>query len=232
MSYAKAVPATDGAKGFDINSNITDKVHLLANDFDFCVRYVSHGSHQGSNDLTTNEVRAILDSGLALMIVQHVSRAGWTPTPSLGTTFGERAAAYTDALQLVPKNTTVWMDLEGVNANHSKSDVIAYCNNWYDKVHAAGYTPGIYIGSRAYLSSQDLYAHLKFQHYWKSMSTVPTPEHRGFQMYQQRNPATNHQGDAHIGEYQVHGIWVDRDYIQHDNGTAGTQVPIWAIKND
>ena len=65
-----------------------------ARGFSFCLRYVARGEREHANDLHEAEVRTILNAGLVLMPVQHVARAGWLPTKSLGTTYGRNAAAH------------------------------------------------------------------------------------------------------------------------------------------
>ncbi len=231
MASMQAVQATDGAKGFDTNTPLTT---TLANDFasdgyDFCVRYVARGGRRGRNDLSSTEVEAIIDSGLALMVVQHVSPVGWSPSGALGEMYGENAARQVSSLNL-PKKMNVWLDLEGVKYGTSEQDITDYCNEWYNHVSSAGYTPGIYIGSDSYLSASELYYDLKFDHYWKSMSRVPAPIGRGFQMIQEVNP--NRKTGPAYGEYFENGIWIDRDHIQRDHGRlASTTLPIWAIKD-
>ena len=54
----------------------------------FCVRYLSHDKSVKSafEDLTADEAQVILDAGMALFVVQHPLKAGWSPTAKLGQT--------------------------------------------------------------------------------------------------------------------------------------------------
>jgi hypothetical protein len=107
-----------------------------------------------------------------------------------------------------PPGINVWLDLEGVRSGTSASNVIAYCNNWFDEVAAKNYVPGIYVGADAILTDTQL-ANLKFEHYWKSGSIVPSIPGRGYQLIQTiPNPP--------LGELR-HGIHIDLDKTQTDS---------------
>ena len=176
--------APPGAKGFDINSPLTaaSAKSYVKQGFVFCVRYIRRDP-VSANDLTRTEVETILSAGLALMAVQHVTPHPWVASESLGTTYGENAAAAASAAGL-PPGMNIWLDLEDVRADTPASDVIAYCNAWFAAAEAKGYVPGVYVGSNTQLSGDDLYWRLKTKHYWKSGSTVPPIPERGYQMIQ------------------------------------------------
>lgn len=177
--------ATPGLRGFDTNTvlNATSANCLVQNGYAFCFRYLSRGHGQQHGDLSYNEAKIILDSGLALGAVQHVSMPGWTPSALLGTEYGTNAA-YNAASIGLPVGMNLWMDLEGIASGTSAQTVASYSNAWYDVVFAAGYIPGIYVGADCILNEDQLYSLLKFQHYWKSLSNVPPIPHRGYQMIQ------------------------------------------------
>ncbi|MEG3436676.1 DUF1906 domain-containing protein [Pannus brasiliensis CCIBt3594] len=199
--------APDGALGFDTNTTLSfAKAQQFRNDdFRFCLRYLSLGNGQKPGDLTTAEADAILRAGLALMPVQHVRFPGWTPTAPLGTQTGKNAAH--NAVQVgFPPGVNVWLDWEGADPQTSVANAIAYCNNWFDEVKAAGYVPGIYVGFNAILNSQQLYQKLKFQHYWKAGGNIPDIAVRGYQMIQ-KIPL----------DQSLHGIQIDRDTTRADN---------------
>ena len=67
--------------GFDSDTAITAQVAQLfaGQGYAFCVRYLSLGRGQRRKDLSAAEGEAILGAGLALMAVQHVRTAGWSP---------------------------------------------------------------------------------------------------------------------------------------------------------
>lgn len=210
--------APPGLIGFDCASKLNPTlISKFANDpknFRYCLRYLSLGTQQTNVDLSRQEAEDILASGLALSPVQRVRTSGWIPTGSLGTTTGQNAANNAVSVGF-PAGINVWLDLEGVKAGTSASNVIAYCNNWFNEVAAKGYVPGIYVGANAILTGTQL-ANLKFQHYWKSGSTVPSIPGRGYQLIQTiPNPP--------MGELR-HGIHIDYDETQTDS--LGGQV-IW-----
>lgn len=158
--------APRGTKGFDTDTPITASAaqQFRAQGYGFCVRFVGRLT-QHASDLSYAEAQAILDAGLALMVVQRVqSEVGWTPSGALGTTYGANAAAFAGQAG-IPAGVNVWLDLEGVAPGAAAADVIAYCESWYQGVAAAGYVPGIYVGWDPGLTAQQLDS-LPFQHYW------------------------------------------------------------------
>ena len=196
--------AAPGLKGFDTNTIVTS---TQANEFKnggyaFCIRYLSRGAGQSSGDLSYNEAKTILDAGLALSAVQHVLSAGWNPTAALGATYGTNAAANATSIGL-PPGMNLWCDLEGVASGTPAQQVIDYCNAWYQAVAEGGFIPGIYVGANCILSGNQLYSDLKFQHYWKSLSNVPTIPNRGYQLIQSKGAT-------------VYGVNIDNDTTQND----------------
>ncbi|MFC7626386.1 DUF1906 domain-containing protein [Paraburkholderia humisilvae] len=182
--------------------------------YGFCIRYLSLGAGQASGDLSPTEAAGILSSGLALMAVQHVDEPGWSPSQSLGQTYGNNAAG--NAAQVgFPAGVNLWCDLEGVAGGVAASDVIDYCNAWFNAVSSAGYVPGLYVGANAVLTGQQLYSDLLFQHYWQSCSDVPEVSCRGYQMTQ-----------SFVSD-PVNGIYIDEDTTQTDN--EGGRV-LWLVK--
>jgi hypothetical protein len=190
-------PAAPGVIGWDTNTKLS-KASAKAQytkGYRFCFRYLSRASKQGSNDLSAAEAAIILGAGLALGAVQHVAPEGWTASAALGTTNGKNAAGNAQSVGL-PGGMNLWLDLEGVSSQSSALDVIAYCNNWFDAVEAAGYVSGIYVGANAILSGDQLYLRLKTKHYWKSGSTVPDIPHRGYQLVQHIDTSLDFDSDV------------------------------------
>jgi hypothetical protein len=179
------IPAAAGTHGFDASGKLTAKkaAALRRAGFQFALRYLSRKSAPPDSDLTADEMNLILDADLALMAVQHVSKAGWSPSEELGTAYGHNAAAHARSVGL-PAGTSVWLDLEEVDGKSTADEVIAYCNAWFEEVEAAGYTSGVYVGSNCILTGDQLYWQLKTKRYWKSGSTVPDIPHRGYCMVQ------------------------------------------------
>lgn len=69
---------------------------------------------------------------------------------------------------------------------------------------AAGYIPGLYVGSDSLLSGQQLYD-LPFEHYWQSCSEVPAIPSRGYQIVQT------------LVQQPVNGVGIDQDTTQTDD---------------
>ena len=165
--------APQGIIGFDSDANINSAQakRYFARGFRFCIRYVSrddasrkHNEKRGTPDLSIDEGRTILDSGMAIMAVQHVANPGWHPTAELGRTYSENAASYAADAGL-PDGINLWLDLEGIAKGTSHQNIIAYCNEWFDAVTTSGYVPGVYVGFDVFLSSDELYFDLTTKHY-------------------------------------------------------------------
>ncbi len=203
----KVQSAAPGLLGFDTNTPVSTGAAkaFRHSGFSFCVRYLSRSTPQATGDLSYAEAKAILAGGLALMVVQHVMRAGWIPSAARGAQYGAAAAANAQATGL-PPGVTVWLDLEGISAGVSSEDVIAYCNQWFDPVATAGYQPGLYVGVNCGLDGDALYWRLKTRHYWRSGSAVPDLPHRGYQLVQRITQAPD----------VVNGIAIDRNVTYTD----------------
>jgi hypothetical protein len=176
-----------------------------AHGFTFCLRYVSRGERQQANDLHEAEARTILNTRLALMPVQHVARAGWSPTKNLWSTYGRNAALHVREIGF-PPGVNVWLDLEGVKSSSSHVAVIDYCNGWIAEVESAGFVPGVYIGARAILTSEEIFWRLRARHFWRSGSRVPDVPHRGYQLIQKI-----------IRNDEIDGVEIDRNLTVNDN---------------
>jgi hypothetical protein len=207
--------APSGARGFDCDGPITAAAAeaFLAAGFTFAVRYLSRSDANGADDLSLGEGQIILQSGLALMAVQHVQSPPWTPSRELGQTYGANAAANAQAVGL-PAGVNVWLDLEGVAADTPAEVAIDYCNAWFAAVAAAGYAPGLYVGASAILTPDQLYSDLSVAYYWKSLSNTPEVATRGYCMVQT------------AGGAPIAGYGYDQDTVQTDNLGA---TPRWLI---
>lgn len=197
--------AAPGLLGFDADTVISAAVaqQFKQNGYSFCARYLSLGNGQNAGDLSNAEAANIINAGLALIAVQHVRAEGWAPTAALGGTYGNNAASNAASVGL-PKGMNIWCDLEGIATGTTAQNVIDYCQAWYAAVQAAGYVPGLYVGANCILSGTQLYD-LSFQHYWKSLSTVPEIPNRGYQLVQKWFPQAEF------------GISIDQDTTQTDH---------------
>lgn len=182
-SQGLVMPASPYLAGFDTDTPLTAAAAqaYFERGYRFCLRYISLGAEQ-AGDLSSQELAAILASGLAFMPVQHVERVGWQPSAALGSVRGQAAAGDAQAVGL-PAGVNLWLDLEGVADGTAATDVSQYCQSWFAAVAQAGYLPGLYVGGNCGLSGTQLYE-LPFQHYWHSASIVPALPQRGYQMSQ------------------------------------------------
>jgi len=195
-----------GAQGFDTDASLdaSSAAALAEAGFRFAIRYLSRTTPQSAGDLSPSEAQVILDAGLALMAVQHVSRPGWAPSSTLGQQYGTAAATNAGSIGL-PIGLSLWLDLEGVAPYASAADVIAYVNAWAGAVRSVGYLPGLYVGANQPLSGDDLYWRLTVTRYWKSASKVPEIPYRGYCLAQALAPSP------------IDGVSIDRDVAMADN---------------
>lgn len=202
-------PATAGAVGFDIATRVTqaEAAAYRAKGYAFCVRYVSRTDESrarnergGTPDLSAAEAQAILDGGLALMVVQHVAGSGWKPTAALGKQYGAKAAEFSAAAE-IPAGVNLWLDLEDIPEGTAHQDIVDYCNAWFAQAAAAGYAPGVYVGFNVWLSPEELFLELKTKHYWRAAGDIPDVAHRGYQLFQHvLNPGTPSEFDKDVAK--------------------------------
>lgn len=201
--------AISSVPGFDCDITLSADLarQFFMQGYKFCFRYLSRGQ-MSSQDLTGQEATGILNSGLALMPVQHARKQGWFPNQALGRQDGLEASANAETVGF-PGRVSLWCDLEGVNSSAQAQGVIDYCEAWYQGVSAAGYTPGLYVGAEALLNGRRL-DDLPFRHYWRSQSQVPDLPRRGYQVIQL------------APSIQINGVPVDLDIAMNDSqgGTA------------
>lgn len=185
---------------------------FVANNYRFVVRYVSRGAPE-DGDLTVNEISAILDSGLALMVVQHAPDPGWIPTEASGTQWGTAMADNIRALGL-PAGATGWKDHEGVATGVTEAAISEHINAWSEAITGV-VQPGLYVGyDSGYADGNALYYDLSLDRYWKSASNVPSPMLRGFCMQQSLSGLT------------IAGVSFDINFMSHD---ALGGIPNWII---
>jgi hypothetical protein len=204
--------APDGVRGIDTTESISRAgvSGLHSSGYRFCVRYVRRDKPHASA-LSTSEASAILDSGLGLMLVQYVeSESAWTPTAKKGATNGGVAASEAERIG-VPWGVTIWCDLEGVATGTPRQQVIDYCNRWHSEVSGAGYVPGLYVGYHSGLTATQLYAKLRFTHYWGAynLNADEAPIVRGLQMKQSQRRSQDAVPNLEV-DFQVDTIAADR----------------------
>jgi hypothetical protein len=203
--------APDGVRGIDTTETISraGAQALHSHGYRFCVRYVRRDKPHASA-LSAAEATAILNSGLGLMLVQYVeSESAWTPTAKKGATNGGVAASEAERIG-IPWGVTIWCDLEGVAVGTPRQQVIDYCNRWHSAVSGAGYVPGLYVGYHSGLTATQLYAKLRFTHYWGAynLNSDQAPIVRGVQMKQSQRRAQDAVPNLQV-DFQVDRVAAD-----------------------
>jgi Domain of unknown function (DUF1906) len=215
----KVFQAAAGVLGFDTTEvlNAVSAKNYINKGYKFCVRYIGRAAGKSNFvDIGQLEAQMIVDAGLALTVVQHPLAAGWVPTESMGSSFGNYAALAAGKAGLLP-GTNVWLDLEGVKDGVSADDVIAYCNAWFEEVDGLSFASGVYIGASPGLTADQLYWDLKTKHYWKGGSSAKAgvPDdipNRGYQLVQRiSNPGTPSEFDSNVTRTDAFGsgvMWI------------------------
>jgi hypothetical protein len=176
--------ATPG-KAFDVDQilNAEQADDFIKAGYGSCIRYFPLNSSNVAGCLTGPELQILLGAGLAVGAVQHVDSPPWSPTAALGTAHGAYCAAYAKEIGYAAGGS-IYCDLEEVAAGTTAQQVIDYCNNWFDRVQSAGFTPGLYCGWNIVLTAEQLYYPLKFKSYWKAYNYDNGIAVRGFQIVQ------------------------------------------------
>lgn len=186
---------------------------LKASGVDFLVGYLGA--------INSGRLGAVIDAGLAFM-----------PVTFAGEYFDGPADEVSQLRALdIPPGCTVWLDLEGEKtAKHPAPDLIGKIDAWARAIAAAGYEPGLYIGSPQPLTAEEL-GRLAVVRYWKAPSRVvdrygvatDTPMSKGqplgfcmFQMWPQ-------------GMWKNTGVFVDSNIIGQD---FRGRVPAWVVGSE
>lgn len=134
---------------------------------------------------------------------------------------GAAAVAAAKASGMAP-GTTLLLDVEGMPAYNTPPDqLIAKINAWADAVAAAGYMPGIYLGSPQPLTSDEL-THLRVVRYWRAPARVVdrfgklAEPASGWCMFQAWPSLM----------WRKSGVFVDVDFVYED---FRGRVPSWTI---
>jgi len=187
---ATTISIPNGSIGFDYCSSrlsYTQAKDYAGKGYKFCIRYLPNPRSPGTCDLIASEVDEILASGLWVGAVQHCCEdtvdSHFVPTPLMGKEWGQLAAQRSSDAGLSP-GTTIWLDLEGVQSGTPTSDILGFCNLWFDQVTQVGFAPGLYVGFDPGLTSQQLYFQLTTKHYWRAPSAAPDVTCRGYQILQ------------------------------------------------
>lgn len=173
-------------------------------------RYVPLPGVGADHDIDAGELRAILDGGLAVLLVQHVRYPGWDPAKQSGKTDALAAIERAAAAQYLA-GAHIFLDLEGIKGTAQGTK--AFAEAWAATIVEAGYCAGCYVGYQVPLNAVQLYNLHDFHCYWSDAG----PRHvatRGFAL-NQKQP-----------EVVIGGVSFDRNTVQPDR--LG-DMPLWMI---
>ena len=157
-----------GSRGADMASALTAEsaAGLKAEGLFFVVRYLG--------GLSTDELAAILATGLAVGLVTYSRAPGWHPSAAIGATDGAVDVAHLTALG-IPKGALVWIDLEGSSGDSAAT--AAWLTSRAAEIVAAGYVAGVYVGDGCVLNGPELYAVPGVTRYWGAFNRgIPEPQ--------------------------------------------------------
>jgi hypothetical protein len=199
---AIARPATVGRWcDFSAKPTSTQLRILKAEGYTGVMRYVPLPSNNPAHDIDSDELGAILDLGLELLLVQHVRTPPWDPRSHSGVVDGAAAAEHARAVGY--SDAHIFLDLEGITPGTDAAGVIQYANAWADRVLQSGFRAGLYVGYDVPLSPEQLYQELVVNSYWKDAGPRDVAT-RGFAV-QQLSP-----------EKTVAGLRIDEDVVVTD----------------
>jgi Rv2525c-like, glycoside hydrolase-like domain len=156
----------------------------------------------GPWDITQERLAAILETGLAVWLIQHCfegkspANPGWTASAALGAELGVNArrnanlVGYAEGAHLV-------LDLEGCAS--SGAPVVDFVNAWADQVKDV-FSPLVYVGYDCGLSAEQLYEALPDVHAYGSDAGPREVATRGF-VWKQHPETTLHLGT--VGDLRV-----------------------------
>jgi|GEM_PF-1448466 len=176
------------------------------------IRYVPLPHNDATHDIDATELRAILDAGLALMLVQHVRKPGWNPAQCSGK-IDALAAIETGRTAGYLQGAHVYLDLEGMAPAATASDTKAFAEDWAATIVQAGYCAGCYVGFDVPLNAVQLYNLHDFHSYWSDAGPRRVAT-RGFALKQQ------------APEIKIGGVEFDQDTLQPDK--LG-DTPFWML---
>jgi hypothetical protein len=151
------------------------------------------------------DIHHALQAGLYVLLYQGYYQPAWAvPAEAM-----RRATQMVQAAKLAgfpaagPNRPTLALDLESCG-NVGATAIFTWVSNWGRVIQDAGYSAGLYVGSRQPLSGKQLYAEPTIDHYWEGASKVPMVATRGYEIIQ------------HQWNQTFQGAAVDYDIVQAD----------------
>jgi hypothetical protein len=129
------------------------------------------------------QAQALKAAGVNVVVgylgIINAARLGCILTAGMGAWFVTTAGQYDGAVVVkslqalgLPKGVSVFLDLEGLTAFHADvPTLIAKINSWAAAILAAGFIPGLYVGSPQPLTSDEMWR-LSVQRYWRGQGRI------------------------------------------------------------
>jgi hypothetical protein len=184
-----ATRLSDNSWGIDTSGKLTSKMMqtLASQELPigkkpaFLFRYVSRGT-PSVYDITADEARACVDSGMILCIVQYGPPSSpWPVDASHGTQHGQAAATNASGVGY-PQGAHIFLDMEGL---HPMGEVVEeYVQAWCAAVHAAGYLAGVYVGFASGLTADQWASLTCVDLFWCDAADRTPPTGVGFAIKQ------------------------------------------------
>jgi hypothetical protein len=194
----------------DVRLNPLLLKHVLAAGFAGVARYVPLPGVNGTKDIHQDEVDAIMETGLGLLLVQHVRFPHWDPRDHAGAADAQVAVQFAKQAGYLP-GAHIFVDLEGIVPGTGKATK-AFTEAWAATIRDAGYLAGCYVGFDVPLNPQELFDLHGINSYWSDAGPRLVAE-RGFAIKQHAPIA-------------IDDISFDPDTIQADRKG---ETPIWMI---
>jgi len=207
-----AVIAAQPGKLVDTNIRLNPVVlsAVKAQGYTGVIRYVPLPGLDDTNDIHPDELDAIMESGLGLMLVQHVRFPHWDPRDHSGAADAQTAAQFASQVGYLP-GAHIFIDLEGIVPGTGGATK-AFAGAWAKTIAAAGYNAGCYVGFDVPLTPQELYDLEVINSYW-SDAGLRAVAVRGFALKQE-------------SEIAIAGVSFDPDTLTRD---LKGETPFWMI---
>ena len=176
-------------------------------------RYLPLPRNNAGGDISADELRAILDAGLGLLLVQHVRSPPWNPANHSGEEDAQAALQLARDVGYLP-GAHIFLDLEGIVPGSAEATK-AFAEAWAKAVVTAGYLAGCYVGYDVPLNAQQLYDLHSVTSYWSDAGPRRVAT-RGFAMKQH-------------AEIAIAGVKFDPDTIASD---LCEETPMWMVAGE
>jgi glycoside hydrolase-like protein len=171
-------------------------------------RYVPLPGDGAANDIRADELGAVMEAGLGLLLVQHVRFPHWDPAMHSGGTDARVAVQFAMEVGYLA-GAHIFLDLEGIVPGTGTATK-AFAEAWAATVVGAGYRAGCYVGFDVPLTPQELFDLHDINSYWSDAGP--------------RNVAVRGFAIKQHPQIQIAGVNFDPDTVQPD---LKGETPVW-----